>query len=157
MTNEQTLVLVIGIAIAVVALIRITLPGLVRRGIDVGGIIASVSAGLARADTVTDTLRAAAPDNAGLVTVDKLVDWAQRAVAAAEQLYKASGKKGDQRKEDAVRLVHQFAEAAGVKVTEPLDDVINGAIEAAVYALPKTGAAVAEEEPEKPPELGEGE
>ena len=90
--------------------------------------------------------------------MDKLVDWAQRAVMAVEQLYKAHELEGNERKAAAIDLVHQFAEAAGVKVTEPLDDVINGAIEAAVYVLPKTRAYLAEGEPapEEPPGAASG-
>jgi Phage holin protein (Holin_LLH). len=152
MTNEHTIMLVIGIGIAVVGGIWYLIPGLVRRGIDVGSIIAAATAGLAQADVITDTLLEAAPDNAGLLVVDKLTGWAQRAVMAAEQLYKAHELKGDERKKAAVDMVHQFAEAAGIKVTDPLDGVIKGSIEAAVYVLPKTGQAEPKE-PEKPPEM----
>ena len=141
MTNEQNLVATILIAIAVAGTIAYLIPRLVKKGINVDGIIASVSAGLARADVATDTLRAAAPDNAGLLMLDKVVDWSQQAVAAAEQLYKTHQLDGDKRKAEAAKLVHKFAAAAGVKVTKPLDDVIDGAIEAAVYVLPKTGKA----------------
>ena len=58
---------------------------------------------------------------------------------AAEQLYKASKEKGDHRKEEAAKLAHQFAEAAGVEVTKPLKDIINGSIEAAVYLAAQDG------------------
>jgi len=151
MTNEQNLVATILIAIAVVGTIAYLIPRLVKKGVDMGSIIAAATAGVAQADVVTDKLLAAAPDNAGLAVVDKVVDWAQRAVMAAEQLYKAHQLKGDDRKAAAVGMVHQFATAAGVEVTEPLDDIIKGSVEAAVYLLPKTGAAEPDPEPEDPP------
>ena len=138
MTNTETLMAVIAIASLVVAAVAIVIPSLIRKGYDVGGIINSASAGVATADHAVDVLLAAAPDNGMLVVMDKLTDWARQAVSAAEQLYKTQQLDGDKRKTEAAKLVHQFATAAGVEVTNPLTQVIDGAIEAAVYALPRT-------------------
>ena len=138
MTNEQTLMAIIAIVVIVIGAAFVLIPRWGRKGINVGGIIGSASAGLAQADKVIDTLSAAAPDNKGFILVDKLIAYSQQAVAAAEHLYKTSQTEGDERKEKAAELVHQFAAAAGIEITEPLEKVIYGATKAAVAALPKT-------------------
>ena len=138
MTNEQTLMAVIATAAIVVGAAFVLIPRWQRKGINVGGIIGSASAGLAQADKVIDTLSAAAPENKGFILVDKLIAYSQQAVAAAEHLYKTSQTEGDERREKAAELVHQFAAAAGIEITEPLEKVIYGATKAAVAALPKT-------------------
>lgn len=57
---------------------------------------------------------------------------------SAEQLYKTSQIPEEQRKAEATQLVYICLQAAGVDVTEDMKRIIDGAIEAAVYALPKT-------------------
>jgi len=147
MTNEQALMMVIAIGIAVAAAICIAIPRLVAKGVNVGGIIGTASAGLAKADTAVGVLLEAAPGNEGLLMLDKVVDWSRQAVAAAEQLYKTHQLDGDERKAAAANLVHQFAAAAGIEVTDPLAQVIDGSIEAAVLWMPKTGMMPPEPEP----------
>lgn len=114
------------------------LPRLVKRGIDVSGLLDKASMTVAAMDTVTDTLKTLFPATPGLNLIDKILDYAYRAVAGAEQMYKASQIPEDQRKKEATALVYAFLEAAGVTVTDELKPVIDGAIEAAVFALPKT-------------------
>jgi Phage holin protein (Holin_LLH). len=157
MTNEQSLIVTFLIGLAVVGAIGYMIPRWVNKGINVDGIIASASAGLAQADIITDKFLAAAPDNVGLQVADKLVTWSQQAVAAVEQLHKAHKLEGAERKAKAMEMVEQFATAAGIEVTAPLKDVIDVSIEAAVYVLPKTGIPETEPEPEDPPGLEPGE
>lgn len=114
------------------------LPRLVKRGIDVSGLLDKASMTVAAMDTVTDTLKKLFPSTPGLNLIDKILDYAYRAVASAEQMYKASQIPEDQRKKEATTLVYAFLEAAGVTVTDELKPVIDGSIEAAVFALPKT-------------------
>ena len=93
---------------------------------------------LSAMDTVTETLKwlfTAAP---GLNLIDKILEYANRAVASAEQMYKASQIDPEKRKEEATALVYAFLDAAGITVTDELKPVIDGSIEAAVFALPKT-------------------
>ena len=69
---------------------------------------------------------------------EKIKMWVTVAVEAAEQLYKTSKIEEGQRKEEATKLVYQFIEAAGIEIDDDLKKIVDGAIEAAVFALPKT-------------------
>ncbi len=114
------------------------LPRMVKRGLDVSGLLDKASMTVSAMDTVTDTLRTLFPATPGLNLIDKILEYATRAVASAEQMYRASQIPEDKRKEEATALVYAFLEAAGVTVTDELKPVIDGSIEAAVFALPKT-------------------
>lgn len=114
------------------------LPRLVKRGIDVSGLLDKASMTVTAMDTVTDTLKTLFPSTPGLNRIDKILEYADRAVASAEQMYKASQIPDDKRKEEATTLVYAFLEATGISVTDELKPIIDGSIEAAVFALPKT-------------------
>ena len=58
--------------------------------------------------------------------------------------YKTSKIEEGQRKEEATKLVYQFIEAAGIEIDDDLKKIVDGAIEAAVFALPKTHTDTAE-------------
>lgn len=126
------------IAVLVCIGVMFLLPRLVKRGIDVSGLLDKASMTVAAMDTVTDTLKTLFPSTPGLNLIDKILDYAYRAVAGAEQMYKASQIPEDQRKNEATALVYAFLEAAGITITDELKPVIDGSIEAAVFALPKT-------------------
>lgn len=114
------------------------LPRMVKRGVDVSGLLDKASMTVSAMDTVTDTLRTLFPAAPGLNLIDKILEYSSRAVASAEQMYKASQIPEEKRKEEATTLVYAFLEAAGVTVTDELKPVIDGSIEASVFALPKT-------------------
>lgn len=118
--------------------VMLLLPRLVKRGVDVSGLLDKASMTVSAMDTVTDTLKTLFPATPGLNMIDKILDYAYRAVAGAEQMYKASQIPEDQRKKEATTLVYAFLEAAGITITDELKPVIDGSIEAAVFALPKT-------------------
>lgn len=118
--------------------VMLLLPRMVRRGVDVSGLLDKASMTISAMDTVTETLKTLFPATPGLNVIDKILDYAYRAVVSAEQMYKASKIPEEKRKDEATRLVYAFLEAAGITVTDELKPVIDGSIEAAVYALPKT-------------------
>lgn len=139
MKNPIVFILFISlVAVLVCVGVMLLLPRLVKRGIDVSGLLDKASMTVAAMDTVTDTLKTLFPSTPGLNMIDKILDYAYRAVAGAEQMYKASQIPEEKRKEGATTLVYAFLEAAGITITDELKPVIDGAIEAAVFALPKT-------------------
>ena len=93
---------------------------------------------LETADTVVDTLQEFFPDVPAFALIDKVIGWAQKGAEAAEQLYKTSKIEEAQRKDEATRLVYEFIAAAGVELDSNMKKIVDGAIEAAVFALPKT-------------------
>lgn len=135
------LVVVVLFAILVALCILWLLPALIKRGVDVSGTIEKADLAISTLDSLTDTIKALFPNTPGLDMVDKILVYAQKAVDSAEQLYKTSQIPEDQRKAEATQLVYICLQAAGVDVTEDMKKIIDGAIEAAVYALPKTHTA----------------
>lgn len=78
------------------------------------------------------------PDVAAFALIDRIIGWAQKAVEAAEQLYKTSQIDADKRKDEATKLVYQYLEAAGIEADDTIMKIVEGSIEAAVFALPQT-------------------
>ena len=139
LTNPIVFILFITLFAGFVCVaVMFLLPRLVKRGIDVSGLLDKASLTVSAMDTVTDTIKTLFPATPGLNLIDKILEYANRAVASAEQMYKASQISEEKRKDEATALVYAFLEAAGVTVTEELKPIIDGSIEAAVYALPKT-------------------
>ena len=122
----------------VAAVVMWLLPRMVKRGIDVSGLLDKASTTVSALDAVTDAVKALSPSMPGLALIDKILDYSGKAVASAEQLYKTSIIPETLRKEEATNLVYKFLEAAGVEITDELRTVVDGAIEAAVFGLPKT-------------------
>lgn len=132
---------VVLFAILVALCILWLLPALIKRGVDVSGTIKKADMAISALDTLTDTVKALFPDTPGIDLIDKILVYAQKAVDSAEQLYKSSQIPESQRKAEATKLVYICLQEAGVNVTEDMQKIIDGAIEAAVYALPKTHTA----------------
>lgn len=141
--NNPVLLLVAAVifAVSVALCILWLLPALIKRGVDVSGTIKKADMAISALDTLTDTVKALFPDTPGIDLIDKILVYAQKAVDSAEQLYKSSQIPENQRKAEATQLVYICLQEAGVDVTEDMKKIIDGAIEAAVYALPKTHTA----------------
>lgn len=141
--NNPVLLLVAAVifAVSVALCILWLLPALIKRGVDVSGTIKKADMAISALDTLTDTVKALFPDTPGIDLIDKILVYAQKAVDSAEQLYKSSQIPENQRKAEATQLVYICLQEAGVDVTEDMKKIIDGAIEAAVYALPKTHSA----------------
>ena len=138
--NNPVLLLVAAVifAVSVALCILWLLPALIKRGVDVSGTIKKADMAISALDTLTDTVKALFPDTPGIDLIDKILVYAQKAVDSAEQLYKSSQIPESQRKAEATKLVYICLQEAGVDVTEDMKKIIDGAIEAAVFALPKS-------------------
>lgn len=136
------ILLIIFIAVVVVfAAIAFVIPYLIKKGINISGLLSSSSSVIDTAGTVVGTLEGLFPEVEAFTIIDKIIEWAAKATEAAEQLYKASMIDKDGRKAEATALVYEFITAAGVELDDNMKKVVDGAIEAAVFALPKTHAA----------------
>ena len=138
--------IVVGAVVLVFGGMAIVIPRLVKKGIDVSGLLNGTATALETADVVVDTVAEFFPEVAAFTVIDKVIDWARKATEAAEQLYKTSQIEAAQRKEEATKLVYEFIEAAGIEADDNVKKIVDGAIEAAVFALPKTGAGSAAEQ-----------
>ena len=138
MNNAMILLVVLAAVLAVFGGLAVVIPRLVKKGIDISGVLVGTGTALETADTVVDTLQEFFPDVPAFALIDKVIGWAQKAAEAAEQLYKTSKIEEAQRKDEATRLVYKFIAAAGVELDGDMKKIVDGAIEAAVFALPKT-------------------
>lgn len=138
MDNSVILLVVLAAVLAVFGGLAVAIPYLVKRGINISGVLTGTGTALDTADTVVDTLQTFFPEIPAFAIIDKVIGWAQKATEAAEQLYKTSKIEEGQRKEEATRLVYEFIAAAGIELDDDLKKIVDGAIEAAVFALPAT-------------------
>lgn len=141
MENYMIVLIVIAAVVVVFGGLAFAIPYLVKKGINVSGVLTGTGVVLDTADNVVDTLQTFFPEVPAFALIDKVIGWAQKAAEAAEQLYKTSQIEAGKRKEEATRLVYEFIAAAGIEIDEDMKTIIDGAIEAAVFALPKTHAA----------------
>ena len=107
-------------AAIVAAVVMWLLPRMVKRGIDVSGLLDKASTTVSALDAVTDAVKALSPSMPGLALIDRILEYSGKAVASAEQLYKTSMIPETLRKKEATNLVYKFLEAAGVEITEEL-------------------------------------
>lgn len=109
-----------------------------KKGVDVG-------TGIQTADTLTDaigtafdTIKPLLPTHPAINIIGSILDLADVGVNAAEKLYKTATIDADQRKAEATAFVVSALKAAGIEVTDEIQQVIDGAITGAVALLPKT-------------------
>ena len=140
MENYMVLIYIAAIVAAVFVALTILIPRLVKKGIDVSGILTGAKGAIETADAVLEGVQSIFPDAAGLSVVDMIIDYAREATAAAEQLYKTSKIAAAERKGAATGIVYDCLGVAGIDVTDDVRKIVDGCIEAAVYALPETHA-----------------
>ena len=138
MENYMIVIVVIAAVVVVFGGLAFAIPYLVKKGINISGVLTGTGVVLDTADNVVDTLQTFFPEIPAFALIDKVIGWAQKAAEAAEQLYKTSQIAAGKRKEEATRLVYEFIAAAGIELDEDMKTIVDGAIEAAVFALPKT-------------------
>ena len=139
------LLVIVAAVVILIGGIYWLIPKLIRKGIDVSGVLGNTGKMLNVADTLVDTMKGFMADTAALNIVDNIIGWAQKGVDAAEQMYKAQLLQGEDRKEAAIEIVYACLETAGIELTDANKTIVNGAIEAAVKALEKTHVDMATE------------
>lgn len=138
MESYMVLVIIVAIVLAVFGGIAFVIPRAVKKGINLSGILSGTSSALNTADIVLECVQGIFPDIEGLAIVDRIIDYAKEATAAAEQLYKASMIEADKRKAAATEIVYDCLKVAGIDATDDVKKIVDGCIEAAVFTLPQT-------------------
>lgn len=95
---------------------------------------------LTLANSTVDAMRLMLPDNGALTVIDAIIGYAEKAVDAAEQMYKNHTIALDERNAKAVEIVYNLLQIAGIERTEAINKAVSEMIEAAVPLLPKTNA-----------------
>lgn len=138
MNGLEIVLFIVTIVAVIFGVCGFVLPQLTKKGIDTGKVLDTTDKGLEIADNAVDTVKAIAPDIPYINIVDKVIEYAQIGVKKAEQMYKANQGGDDTRKTEAVQLVTDCLTAAKINITPDLKKIIDGAVESAVYTLPKT-------------------
>ncbi len=138
MNDWQIILVIIGVVAAAFAGICFLMPWLVKKGVNLSNIFNATTTVLDTAEVVLEGVGNII-ESPALNAVDKLIEYAQKGVAAAEQMYKASQINADERNATATQLVYDCLAAAGIEITPEIEKIISGMIEAAVLVLPKTG------------------
>ena len=127
--DNMVIVLVVVAVVAVVFVgLIVLIPYLIKKGINVSGVLTGTTTVLDTADHVVDTLQEFFPEVPVITVIDKVIGWAQKATEAAEQLYTGSGRGAEKK-----AYVVEFLNSKGFKIdAETLDKLI----EAAVFNLP---------------------
>ena len=147
MDNTQVILLAFALSVLVGAVAPWIAVALQKRGVNVQGPLEKAQTGLAVADKLVDGLSGMSPMLPGISAVDKIIEWSEKAVNASEQLLKSQQLSADQRKANAEDIVKSCLTSAGLTVTPDLEKIIDGAIEAAVLALPKTNVPAESSKP----------
>jgi len=131
------MIIVIVAAIAIVT-ICYTCVYLNKHGINVQKGLETTDNGLTIANTIVDALKTAMPENKVISVIDKITDYAQTGVKAAEQLAKSGQISAEARKAEAQKYITTALNMAGIEITPEIQTAIDGAVECAVTALPKS-------------------
>lgn len=140
----KDLLIIISVVLAVFAVLVLLLPYLKKKGFDVDKTMKAVSSGLEAADKVIDSLQTFVPNTSYLPVIDKIIEYCQKGYQYAEQL-NAIGKieKGQAKKDAATKYVYDALKLANIDVEdEKIKSIIDGSIEAAVYASKASNAPI---------------
>jgi len=142
MENWGIVFLIVGIVLLVFVLLRYGFAFLHKKGVDISGALNVAENGVDAADKIVDALISVVPENYYLKIIDRVIVWAKEAVQRSEQLYKISAIEEDQRKTEAEKYIYEILELSKIEITPELKKVVDGSIEAAVFALPKTSETI---------------
>ncbi len=137
--NQVEIVCIIVASVgAVFGVCGFVFPLLSKKGVNTEQILSKVDSGLEIAGKAVDTIKSIAPGIPYISTADTIIKCADVGAKKAEQLYNANKISADARKTEAVKLTKDLLTAAKVEITPEIDTIIDGCVEAAVFALPQT-------------------
>jgi hypothetical protein len=135
MTNEIVLLIIVGLVCLIVGA-AIFAAFAIKKGWNIAGTLATAESGVNLAGTIEGVLKPFIPGPAYSI-IDKIIEYAKTAAKAAEQLNSATQATGADKKTQATEFVTNALMIAGVPITQEVLNLIDKAIEAAVYAITK--------------------
>ena len=138
MNQVEIICLIVASAGAVFGVCGFVFPLLAKKGVNTEQVLDKVDSGLEIAGKAVDTIKSIAPGIPYISTADTIIKCADKGTKKAEQLYQSNQISADARKTEAVKLTKDLLTAAKVDITPEIDTIIDGCVEAAVFALPQT-------------------
>ena len=138
METYQIWLLIIGCVFVTMSIMMYLIPYLQKKGWNIGGYLGSAATITKLINSIIDAIKPYITPNSTFDLVEKIFEITEKAVTFAEQAYKDAQCEADQRKSVARKYTIDCLKLAGIEVTEDIEKLIDGALEAAVFVLPKT-------------------
>lgn len=129
--------IVLGVTALTFLLTFVAIPYAIKKGYPIEKYLSTADKGIDIAKDVIGTVSKVVPIPY-IEIIDKILVYADKGVASAEQLYKIGQIEKDARKSEAHAYVIEMLKLVDVEVTPEIEKIIDGAIEAGVQGLPKT-------------------
>jgi len=129
------LLIILGILAAIALIIKIVLPHLASKGIDVKAALDKAANAAATASKALEALRPFIKDSVDVNILDKIMAAAHAGVGNAEQLYLIGQLKPEERNAAAKDYIAKTLKLANIEVTPEIEVVINSALESSVLDL----------------------
>ena len=129
------LLIILGILAAIALIIKIVLPHLASKGIDVKAALDKAANAAATASKALEALRPFIKDSVDVNILDKIMAAAHAGVGNAEQLYHIGQLKPEERNAAAKDYIAKTLKLANIEVTPEIEVVINSALESSVLDL----------------------
>ena len=136
MNNYIILALCIGLAVGVVLTSAILVPYLKKKGVKPEQVLNDAEIAVNTTEKVVQTVSEVAPIPY-MDIVKEVLKYAEIAVQKSEQLYKISQLSKEDRKQASIQYVYDILKLSDIKITPQLASVVDGAVEASVFALGK--------------------
>lgn len=127
--------IILGIALGVTLIVYIVLPALIKKEVPVQEYVEITDKVLTKTDAFMGIVKEILPNNATVNIVQKIINICEIGVKNAEQLCKIQEITKDQRKDAANQYIQTVLKESGIEITPAREKIIEGAIEAAVYAI----------------------
>lgn len=137
MNSYEVFGIIMGVIALVLAIVYIAVPYAIKRGWKAEKYLQEADKDIDIIKGAVDTVSKIAPIPQ-IELIDKILNYADKAVQEAEQLYKIGEIKAEDRKPEAKNYITHILNLAGIEVTPDIQKVIDGAVEAGVFVLPKT-------------------
>lgn len=134
MSNVEILLIVGGVSAGIGGTLFLLFPYLKKIGVNLEDGFKKVETALKGADGAIKAAEVIMPENKEINTLETIDKLAQIGVNEAEQLYISSQISSDERKDKAIETAEAGLKSIGIEVTPEIKTVIDGVIEAIIYA-----------------------
>ncbi len=135
MDSTTVLLIVIGVVVGAGLAVSFLIPALKRKGVNIQEIITAINNAASKIDGSVKVIKPILSQSPTLNTIDKVLNIVKIGVNNAEQLYHLEEIDQSMRKNAATDYITSTLDAAGIKITPEISRIIDGAIEANVFAL----------------------
>jgi hypothetical protein len=135
MVKWLILLIIIGVLALALFAIRVLLPHLKKRGVDVDAVLKQSQSIVATLQNTLEIVKPFLGGIPGIDIIDRILKAAETGVGNAEQLYKVGQLPADGRNNEAKTYAFDTLRLIGIDITPEVERLVSGAIESKVLAL----------------------